>query len=298
MTKRPFKDLILRTAVVNSPRCGFIYACDPKLERRGKPHAFVFLWNEGKVERGDCNYDAHSACLIDHPEDGTVDISEVGYYTADIEDDRVTQDLFENSTPRSKERRARGLRAVREIGGVAHAIGIRGMVYRLDALDRWTRIDDGLPRSFEGQAIHGFGRSELVAVGLEGSVWRFDGKAWRRQDVPTTRNLTAVACAAKGTVYVGGQSGTLLRGQRGRWALIEHGDMAEDIWDLEWFKGKLYVSTLDGLFVLDGDHLRPVVYGKHSPKSTYQLSACKDVMWSNGETDLMEFDGAAWARIV
>lgn len=298
MSKGPFKDLIIRTAVVLSPRYGIIYACDPRLERRGEPHAFVFVWDDGHIDRGDCNYDAHSACLIDLPEEGSVDISEAGYYTADTENDRVTQDLFASSTPAAKEKRVRGLRSVREIGGVAHAIGIRGMVYRLDLLDRWTRIDEGLPGGFDGQAIHGSGGSDLVAVGFKGEAWHFDGKAWRHQDLPTNSNLTSVVFAGDGNVYIGGHDGTLLRGRPGQWALIEQEDVDENIWDLEWFAGKLYVSTLDGLFVLQGDRLMPVTYGKHTPKSTYQLSSNDGVMWSNGETDIMEFDGTTWTRIV
>jgi hypothetical protein len=296
--KGPFKDLIIRTAVVLSPRYGIIYACDPALERRGEPHACVFVWDDGSIDRGDCNYDAHSACLIDLPEEGSVDISEAGYYTADTENDRVTQDLFDSYTPAAREKRARGLRSVREIGGVAHAIGIRGMVYRLDALDRWTRIDEGLPHDFDGQAIHGTGLSDLHAVGFRGDAWHFDGKVWRRQDLPTNRNLTSVVCAADGTVYVAGHDGILLRGRPGQWESIEHGDTDENIWDLEWFAGQLFVSTLDGLFSLQGDHLKPVAYGKHTPKSTYQLSANEGVMWSNGESDIMEFDGKTWTRIV
>ncbi|SEK16637.1 MULTISPECIES: hypothetical protein [unclassified Variovorax] len=296
--KGPFKDLIIRTAVVLSPRYGIIYACDPALERRGEPHACVFVWDDGSIDRGDCNYDAHSACLIDLPEEGSVDISEAGYYTADTENDRVTQDLFDSYTPAAREKRARGLRSVREIGGVAHAIGIRGMVYRLDALDRWTRIDEGLPHDFDGQAIHGTGLSDLHAVGFRGDAWHFDGKVWRRQDLPTNRNLTSVVCAADGTVYVAGHDGILLRGRPGQWESIEHGDTDENIWDLEWFAGQLFVSTLDGLFSLQGDHLKPVAYGKHTPKSTYQLSTKEGVMWSNGESDIMEFDGKTWTRIV
>jgi hypothetical protein len=296
--KGPFKDLIIRTAVVLSPRYGIIYACDPALERRGEPHACVFVWDDGSIDRGDCNYDAHSACLIDLPEEGSVDISEAGYYTADTENDRVTQDLFDSFTPAAREKRARGLRSVREIGGVAHAIGIRGMVYRLDALDRWTRIDEGLPHDFDGQAIHGTGLSDLHAVGFRGDAWHFDGKVWRRQDLPTNRNLTSVVCAADGTVYVAGHDGILLRGRPGQWESIEHGDTDENIWDLEWFAGQLFVSTLDGLFSLQGDHLKPVAYGRHTPKSTYQLSANEGVMWSNGESDIMEFDGKTWTRIV
>jgi hypothetical protein len=297
-SKEPFKDLIIRTAAVLSSRCGFIYACDPKLERRKQPHAFIFLWDNGKIERGDCNYDAHSVCLIDKPAEGTVDVSEAGYYTADTQDDRVTQDIFANSSPSPKEKRARGIRSVHEIGGYAHAIGIRGMVYRLDELDRWTRIDEGLPNTFDGQAIHGFSGSELFAVGMKGDVWYFDGKVWSRQDIPTNANLTSVKCTPDGTVYIGGHAGILIRGQRNQWSLIDHSEMDEDIWDLEWFHGRLFVSTLDGLFVLQDNHLRPVAYGKQTPKSTYQLSTYGDVMWSNGENDIMEFDGKTWTRIV
>lgn len=298
MNKGPFKDLIIRTAAVLASRYGIICACDLKLERRNEPHAYFFVWDDGKFERTDCNYDAHSICLIDRPGEGSVDVSEAGYYTAVTEDDRVTQDLFANSSPPAKEKRARGIRSVHEIGGVAHAVGIRGMVYRLEALNRWTRIDEGLPSTFDGQAIHGFGVSDLFAVGSKGDVWHFDGKAWNRQDVATNRNLTSVKCTADGTVYIAGHGGTLVRGQRDQWSPIEHGDMSEDIWDLEWFAGKLYVSTLDGLFVLQDDHLRPVAYGKQTPRSTYQLSAYEDVMWSNGESDIMEFDGITWTRIV
>jgi hypothetical protein len=74
--------------------------------------------------------------------------------------------------------------------------------------------------------------------------------------------------------------------------------MEENIWDLEWFAGQLYVSTLDGVFVLEGDRLRPVAWGKHTPRTTYQLSAYGGVMWSNGEKDIIEFDGKAWTRII
>lgn len=298
MSKGPLKNLIIRTAVVIDRHYGFIYACDPKRERLGEPHAYIFSWDDGSIDQGECNYDAHSVCLIDHPERGMVDISEAGYYTADTDSDRVTQDLFANSAPPAVTRRARGLRSVREIAGYAHAIGIRGMVYRLDVVDHWTRIDEGLPSSFDGQAVHGFGLSNLVAVGFGGQIWHFDGKQWRQEDCPTNQNLSAVVCAPDGTVYVGGHGGALLRGQPGQWEVISRAEFSENIWDLEWFAGRLFVSTLDGLFVLNGDQLEPVKYGKYTPRSTYQLSSNQGVMWSNGETDVMEFDGTSWTRVL
>lgn len=298
MKKSPFNNLIIRTAAVIDRHCGFIYACDPKRERRGEPHSEIFLWKDGNIDQGECNYDAHTICLIDQPERGIVDVSEAGYYTADTDSNSVTQDLFVNSLPPPASRRVRGLRSVREISGYAHAIGIRGMIYRLDVIDRWTRIDEGIPSSFDGQAIHGYGLSDLIAVGFGGQIWHYDGKQWRQEDTATNQNLSAVVCAPDGTVYVGGHNGTLLRGQPGQWSIILQTDLDDDIWDLEWFAGRLFVSTLDGLFTLRGDRLDQVSYGKYTPRSTYQLSAHGDVMWSNGETDIMEFDGTSWTRIV
>jgi hypothetical protein len=296
--KSPLTGLVIRTALVLGARYGLIYACDPALEKRGQPHAYVFLFDDGKLDRGDCNYDAHSVCVMDLPAEGTVDISEAGYYTADTDDDRVCRDLFASSAPPPSIKRVRGLRSVHDIDGVAHAVGFRGMVYRLDALDRWTRIDEGLPSTFDIEAIHGWSTSDLYAVGGNGEAWHFDGKLWRRIDLPTSQTLTCVKCTPEKLVYVGGHRGTLLRGSGSQWAALPQPEVPDALWDLEWFKGTLFASTLDGLYQLAGDLLEPVKFGKVMPGSTYQLSAVDDVMWSSGEFDIMEFNGQTWTRIL
>jgi hypothetical protein len=287
-----------RSAAVISQRYGYIIACDPKQEQQEKPHAYIFSWDDGQIDRGECNYDAHSLCLIEQPKKGLINISEAGYFSVETDDDGVLEDLFTHSMPPPATRRARGLRSVREIADHAHAIGISGMVYRLDKPDLWTRIDDGLPDSFDGEAIHGFGLSDLYAVGRGGQVWHYDGKEWRQEDVPTNQNLYAVTCAPDGTVYAGGLGGTLLCRRKGKWTEIEQKATAADIWDLEWFADRLFVSALHGLFTLEGKELQLVNYGEHTVNSTYQLSARKGVLWSNGEKEIMEFDGKTWTRIV
>ena len=293
------KDLVIRTAQVGSSRYGFIYACDPEREKREEPHTYIFGWDNNEIELVESDYDAHSLCVMEHPKAGLVNISEEGWYTANFTDGRgICEDLFTHTTPPPKTRRVRGLRSVRAIDGWAHAIGIRGMAYRLDKPNLWTRIDDGLPDTFNGQAIHGFGLSNLFAVGRAGQIWHFNGKEWQQENTPTNRNMYAVVCAPDGTVYVGGNSGMLLRGGPGQWSIIEQAETGSDIWDLDWFADKLYVSTLNGLFTLENDRLQPVNYGKHTVSSTYQLSVRKGVMWSNGEREIMEFDGETWTRIV
>ena len=80
--------------------------------------------------------------------------------------------------------------------------------------------------------------------------------------------------------------------------MINHDKTTADVWDIEWFKGELYVSTFSGVYQLKGDTLEPVDFGDDPPRTTYKLSAGEGVMWSIGEKDVMSFDGSHWARIV
>jgi hypothetical protein len=298
MSDKPLGGLVIRTCIARRKDLGFIYACDPKKEEEEVPHAITFKWKAGAFIRGECNYDAHTACMIQYPEFGLVDASGAGYYAVNARSGMTTGEITENSTPPTRVPRLGGFRAVSEIEGKAYAVGLRGMVYRLDGLKSWTRIDDGLPESFNIQATHGFHASDVYAVGRDGELWHFDGQEWRRRDLPTNVNLTSVKCAGDEMVYIGGHGGILIRGRDTRWEMIEHEITKDDIWDIEWFDKRLYVSTMHAVYELNEENLLSVNFGADSPKSCYQLSAGEDVMWSNGEYDIMSFDGNTWTRIV
>lgn len=298
MNDRPLQGLIVRTALVRRPDLGFIYACDPKKEENEIPHAITFKWKAGEFLRGECNYDAYSLCVIEAPEAGLIDVSQAGYYSANTRSGMTTGDIFGNSQPPPKKPRLGGIRSVSEIGGKAYAVGYQGMVYRLDSLKRWARIDDGLPDSFEIDAIHGFEAADIYTVGLKGELWHYNGEEWAKRELPTDVNLNAVKCAGDGRVYVGGQGGVLIRGRDAAWEILEHEETKDDIWDIEWFEGQLYLSTMHSVYRLNKEELEAVDFGKDPPKSCYQLSAAKGVMWSNGEYDIMSFDGRTWTRVV
>src|ERR1700753_1253936 len=149
MKKPPFKGLVIRTGAVIKQGSGYIYACDPKKERKHVPHALVFRFKDGNFTQGECNYDASSVCRVLKPDSAIVDISESGYYTYNSKAGPDTADLFQTSQPPPPEKRSMGLRSVSEIASKAYAVGIRGLVYRLDHAMSWTRIDDGLPRTFD-----------------------------------------------------------------------------------------------------------------------------------------------------
>ena len=298
MSKSPLQGLVIRTAVVLRPDLGFIYAADPKQEEKDIPHAIGFRWNAGAFQRGDLNYSAHTVCHIAAPVPGLVDASEPGYYSLNAASGKTSGDILEDSDPPPKKPRRGGIRSVSEIAGKAYAVGFRGLVYRLDKKDRWTRIDDGLPAGFDIEAAHGFSGTDVYAVGEAGAVWHFNGKKWTKREMPTNASLNAVRCAGDSIVYIGGADGLLIAGRDETWKVIDHDETDDDVWDLEWFDGKLYVSTLSGVYRLKKDKLEPVKFGDDSPKSFYQLSAAEGVLWSNGEHDIMSFDGKRWKRVV
>ena len=40
----------------------------------------------------------------------------------------------------------------------------------------WARIDEGLPDTFDIQAIHGFDSIDVFTAGRDGNLWYYDGK--------------------------------------------------------------------------------------------------------------------------
>jgi hypothetical protein len=298
MAKSPLNGLIIRTAIVRRRGVGFIYACDPEKEKQDVPHAITFRLLDEKFSRGECNYNASSLCVIQSPVPGLVNIAENGYYSVNTASGIVSGDIFERSSPPSSVLRMNGFRSVSAIGARAYAVGYGTLVYRMDELTKWTRIDEGLPSGLNLQAAHGTKEDDFHVVGLRGACWHFNGARWTKIELPTNRNLTAVVHVPNGNVYIAGHGGLLIRGSSDAWRVIDQTATDDNIWDLEWFKDRLYASTLHNVFSLIGDELEAVDFGLNRPDTCYQLSASEGIMWSNGEHDIIAFDGVQWTRVV
>jgi hypothetical protein len=273
-------------------------AGDPKQQDQEVPHTIAFRWKSGAFNQGKAEFTAHSCCIIEDPEYGVVKIGGSGFYSVETRNGVNSGNIFDDSQPAPETPRYGDIRSVSEIEGKAYAVGLEGMAYRLEDPSTWTRIDQGLSSEFGVEAIDGFGATDIYAVGDGGESWRFNGKKWSKLEIPTNVNLFAVICAADKNVYMGGQNGILIRGKGRKWSVVDLEEMTEDIWGLEWYAGKLYLSTMEGVFWLNGDKIEPVDFGIDPPKSTYQLSAAEDVMWSIGRADVMSYDGTAWTRVV
>ncbi len=190
-------------------------------------------------------------------------------------------------------------RNVGVVDGFAYACGMDRQVFRRDGDNSWTAMN--APNSEEAtgfEAIDGFSANEIYAVGWNGEVWEWNGNGWAQHGGVTNVILTGVCCADDDRVYVCGQQGTLLSGRHDGWQLVDLDDFATDFWDAHWFKGKLYLATMQTLFTYERDNgLTEVDFGDDPPNTCYRLSSAEGVLWSVGGDDVFSFDGAEWTRV-
>lgn len=295
MEKRSIFELTIRDGVVRLPGVGYILACDPKLEEREVPHAFQFKWDAGSFSQGSFNFDAHTICAISDPEPGFVLLAGFGEYAVSTKREKIVGKIFDGLVKRENYGMFRVVTAIR---GKAYAAGHRGMVYRLDEIGKWVRLDKGLPDNFKITAIDGFDAGDLYAVGYKGALWHFDGGNWFEISLPTNINLTAVKCAGDGKVYVGGYNGILICGRMNTWDILVENETEETIWSLEWFADKMYISTMLFVYQLKAGKLDLVYFDDEPPDTCYHLSSAEGILWSIGASDVMSFDGKIWTRIV
>lgn len=298
MTSPGLKGLLIRTGAVRRADLGFLLAGDPAKEDAEEPHAAVLKWKPDQLVRVDAKYNAHTTCILDLPEYGVLRMSSTGAYSLETRSGVLPGNIFNNSQPPPKIKRYGDIRSVTAIKGKAYAVGGTGWAFRLDQLSSWTLIDEGLPTTFDIESVDGFGDSELYAVGYRGEVWRYDGAAWWKCQSPSNVNLNVVRCTGNGWIYAAGRGGFLMRSDGVAWEVIDQDVTTDDIWDLAWFEGNIYVTTLSALYRLEDRNLVAVTFGSRAPKTFYHLSVAPGVMWSIGARDVMSFDGKLWTRVI
>lgn len=202
------------------------------------------------------------------------------------------------------------MNAVRQIGASLYACGDGGQVYRREGEDDWEHVDDGILQPAEGEhslmlnAIGGPGEDSVYVAGWDSDsnagllLHRGAGGVWTRVPIEAAK-LTGLCVEGPDTIWACGHGGVLLRGNyssgfndvsalddtRNYSAVAVHG-------------GKVYLATSEGLFVREGDSVKPVDTGLAPAYSDgHMLQAVDGVLWSIGYRDIARFDGARWERI-
>ena len=285
------KDNLISRGAARTSELVYLAMQDRKLHKKSVPHTRIGGIYQGQVVgAADLAWRAAAMCVVRKPSEKLVVVSESGEvftYVGGVESaERLDQDV-------------RQIRGCSTIAGMAYACGMSRQVYRRAAEGKWTPMHAPADEGDEitgFEAIDGFSEQDLYAVGWQGEVWHCAKGRWERQSSPVNIILSAVCAAGDKLVYACGQSGTLIRGRAGAWEQINTDGVVDDLWDVRWFEGKLYVASMSTLYVLFPDGLHPVDFGKEAPRSCYKLTDAQGVLWSVGQENVFSFDGKAWTR--
>jgi hypothetical protein len=289
------------TGDVCSPELAYLALVGDELAAKRVPHTYFVTWNAGKWQgQPPKMWGVVSVCVCRHPLEQGLALGAGGEVlcvgSGDVHEEHV-------AAPDSSPRERGPLRAVRDIGGRTYAVGMNRQVYRRDGRNAWTSLDQGArppreDRTIVGfEAVDGFAADDLYAVGWDGAIWHYNGAVWTAVDSPTNLILSSVCCGGDGKVYASGHRGLLLVGHGSHWKPIEHEGTFDDIWGLAWFQDKLYLSTRNALYTLEGEQLANVDMGDDPPETCFHVKATQSQLWSIGAKDVMAFDGTRWVRI-
>jgi hypothetical protein len=148
-------------------------------------------------------------------------------------------------------------------------------------------------------AIDGFSKDDIYAAGEYGDAWHYNGKVWRRLDLPGNFNIKTITCGGDGNVYFAGYTGGIIKGTIDHWKNIDERG-GKVINETAWFQGKLYLSDERYLYTLEGDEIKPYKYPKGGPQqySFRGVAASKDALVAYGSYQALVFDGERWEEVI
>lgn len=286
----------LRCGAVRFNDLCYVLGSDPALE--GHTHTAFWEFDQGNWQFVDATpHTAHSMCVVQHPKHQAVAIGTSGYVHI-----MGSGDNFDEQIEVPGEQILR-IRSVNNVGGYAYACGMNRQVFKRDDDGGWLAMHDAMPTLpsrepvFGFEAIHGIDEDHVYAVGWNGEIWHFNGAQWTQCSSPSNLILTGVVVTDDATAYACGQYGTLLKTVNGEWQVIDQKITTSNFWGITWFNDELYVSSMDGVFVLRENELEPVDFGDVEPESFYGLSNADGLLWSVGEKEILSYDGTEWTKV-
>jgi hypothetical protein len=190
---------------------------------------------------------------------------------------------------------------IRQIGKKVYVCGMSGQVYvqKVDAKPtaKWQHMDQGLvgDEKLILEGLHGTAEDNLYVVGTAGTVAQWNGSKWTRIKVMTNVNLWCVRCY-EDRVFIGGGNGIVIEGDGKKVWKVDQIKQVEDvpIYDLEYYKGKLYAAATDLLMVREGKSWSAVRHGLGKDADFLRLTLGEGRLWAMGSSRIASFDGKKW----
>lgn len=117
------------------------------------------------------------------------------------------------------------------VGGTHYLIG------RNDVFERRA-----FPDGFLANDVWGTATDDLIAVGADGRIASYDGRAWSSEESGTSRALRAVDGVPGGDVFAVGEGGTAMHGRWGAWSV-------QDLCDVDCLNG-VWGRSSDDVFAV------------------------------------------------
>lgn len=196
------------------------------------------------------------------------------------------------------------LSKIKLIGKELFVCGYGGQIYVRTGLGSWSlAVTPALSKKYPQDSVNledidGAAEDDIYCVGWDGLLMHFDGKCWTNVYLPTNKNISSIRCVAHDKAFLCGDNGIFMSGYRDQWADHTSSDYGYNFWDVECFKGKVYLTNPQQLLCWDGRTFEEV----HIPTSNeicfHRLHSNDDVLWAFCVDDLFYFDGDIWSEVV
>lgn len=280
----------LRAGAVHSREDVLILAGLGRLDEEHTAHTIILKWSGTLPWRGiTVNWSAGSCCATS--------VSRQRFYLLGINGEFW---LLHDNDLSEKQVGEDSLRAMAVIGRYIYAVGVAGRILRSEDGQSWERLVHAeVANNHLLEGIAAYASDEIYAVGAEGAIVLLRPAKAERVDSPTNLVLSAVCRGPDDVLYACGQRGTISRGRGHEWALIEHSVTNEDLWDIQTFQGRIFLTSTNFLYELKSGTLETVCF-KHDIAFTFHklASAGDGALLSVGQKDAFLFDGSQWIRLI
>jgi hypothetical protein len=211
-------------------------------------------------------------------------------------------------------------KGITNIDGEVYAYGMVRSVFRRTGVKTWENIttEEKYPNlyadvnksksTFVGDfvgfsALDGFNANDIYAGGNQGDFWHYNGKEWRRIDLPTNADISTITCSKDGRVYVGSRIGNVVIGRENSWEVIK--GRTYEMTHSCWFDGKVYFSSQDGRIYTYDETKKDLVeatfktsYPKHMHHLIRGIASCDECLVAYASVQAYAYDGEVWHEII
>jgi len=211
-------------------------------------------------------------------------------------------------------------KGVTNIDGEVYAYGMVRSVFKRTGVKAWEKITSeskhpniyrdidrrrgNLIGDFVGfSALDGFNANDIYAGGNQGDFWHYNGKEWRRIELPINSDISTITCSKDGKVYIGSRVGNVVVGRDNSWEVIK--GRTYEMTHSCWFDDKVYFSSQDGRIYTYDETKKELIeatfktsYPKHMHHLIRGIASCDECLVAYTSVQAYAYDGEVWHEVI